>query len=213
MTFRFAAPLYPIVDVSPASRHPAAALATAVLSAGARTVQLRAKRLATGELVATARSLKAIADEVGAGLIINDRADVARLVGAAGVHLGQEDLSPEAARRLLGPDGIIGLSTHNLAELDAALATGVLDYVAFGPIYPTASKEKPDPVQGLGRLVEARRLCPLPLVAIGGITAERTADVLAAGADAVAVIAAICTADDPRAAALEFTAPRGRRRS
>lgn len=213
MTYRFAAPLYPIVDVTAESRHPPAALAAAVLSTGVRTLQLRAKRLPTGRLVVLARALQAIAGAHGADLIINDRADVALLVGAAGIHLGQKDLPPGDARRILGPHRIIGLSTHNLPELADALATGVLDYVAFGPIFPTASKENPDPVQGLEKLAEARRLCPLPLVAIGGITAERAVQVLAAGADAVAVIGAISTAADPRATALAFRVPRDPRRS
>lgn len=213
MTYGFTAPLYPIVDVTAESRHPAPVLAAAVLSTGVRTLQLRAKRLPTGRFVAVARALQAIAGAHGADLIVNDRADVALLVGAAGVHLGQKDLPPGAARRILGPHRVIGLSTHSLPELADALATGVLDYVAFGPIFPTASKENSDPAQGLEKLAEARRLCPLPLVAIGGITAERAADVLAAGADAVAVIGAISTAEDPRAAALEFTTPRDPRRS
>jgi thiamine-phosphate pyrophosphorylase len=213
MTFRFTAPLYPIVDVTPESRHPARVLATAVLSAGVRVIQLRAKRLPTRQLVGTARELKAITDLHGADLIVNDRADVALLVGAAGVHLGQGDLPPEAARRILGPNRVIGLSTHGLRELEVALATGVLDYVAFGPIFPTASKQNPDPVQGLAKLAEARRRCPLPLVAIGGITARRSPEVLDTGVDAVAVIGAISAADDPRAAALEFTTLRDRRRS
>jgi thiamine-phosphate pyrophosphorylase len=204
MTFRFAAPVYPIIDVSPESRHPPEMLAEAVLSAGVCMVQLRAKRLAACRFVETARSLKAVADRHGGKLILNDRADIALLIDADGVHLGQDDLPPETARRLLGPDRIIGFSTHNRAQIEAALRTRVLDYVAFGPVFPTANKENPDHVQGIEGLAEARRICPLPLVAIGGITAERVPSVLGAGADAIAVIGAISAADDPHAAALDL---------
>jgi thiamine-phosphate pyrophosphorylase len=141
--------------------------------------------------------VKALCDRHGAALIVNDRADVAKLVDAHGVHLGQEDLPPAAARRILGPSKVIGFSTHTPAQAEAALAEGVADYLAFGPIFPTSSKTNPDPVQSLDALRAVRRLCPLPLVAIGGITRENIAAVLATGADAAAVIAAIARVDDP----------------
>jgi thiamine-phosphate pyrophosphorylase len=181
--------VYPIADSLP--------LVEAILAGGATLLQLRAKDVPTGELVALARAAQACAESAGALLIINDRVDVAQLVGAAGVHLGQGDLPPAAARAILGPDQVIGFSTHDIDQVDAAVAAGAIDYLAFGPIFPTASKRDPDPVQGLQALAEVRARCPLPLVAIGGITAPTLADVLAAGADAVAMIGAIAGAADP----------------
>jgi thiamine-phosphate pyrophosphorylase len=213
--FRFPDRLYPIVSLAPVAS-PARAtrkrspdptlleLAEAVLAAGPRLIQLRAKGLPTGELVDLARRIKALCDHHGAALIINDRADVARLVDAAGVHLGQTDLAPQAARRILGPAKVIGYSTHSLAQLEAAVAAGAADYLAFGPIFPTGSKDDPDPVQGLPALREVRRACPLALVAIGGITRATLAEVLAAGADAAAVIGAIAAAADPARATREL---------
>jgi thiamine-phosphate pyrophosphorylase len=129
-------------------------------------------------------------------LIINDRADVARLVDAAGVHLGQDDLPARAAREILGPNKIIGFSTHNIAQAEAAAREGIADYIGFGPIYPTTTKEHADPVQGLEGLRLVRSHVKLPIVAIGGIAAGTMRDVLAAGADAVAMIGEIVRAED-----------------
>jgi thiamine-phosphate pyrophosphorylase len=200
---RFAFPdrLYPIADAGAARAGlDVVTLAESILAAGTRLLQLRAKELPSGEFVAVARAVQARARRAGARLIINDRADVARLVGAAGVHLGQDDLPAAAARDMLGSDAIIGLSTHDAAQLDAAVRGGGIDYVAFGPIFPTTSKRNPDPVQGLSALAAVRPRCPMPLVAIGGIDAGSIAAVLAAGADAAAVIGAISGAADPHAA-------------
>lgn len=196
MGFRFPQRLYPIVD--------SVRLAEAVLTAGCRLLQLRLKAQPTGAVVAVARTVQDLAARAGARLIINDRADIARLVGAAGVHLGQDDLPAAVGRELLGPAAVIGVSTHTPAQLEAAVRAGGADYLAFGPIYPTRSKDHPDPAQGLDGLRAARARCPLPLVAIGGITAATLPDVLAAGADAVAVIAAIAHAEDPAAAARDL---------
>jgi len=139
-------------------------------------------------------------------IVINDRADVARLSGAAGVHVGQEDLPPEAVRRLIGPDGIIGLSTHSIAQLDDAM-TRPIDYVAVGPIFGTASKNTGYDAAGL-RLVEeaARRAAPrgLDVVAIGGITLDRAADVIRAGATSVAIISDLLSTGDPRARVSQY---------
>jgi len=200
----FPQPLYPIADAVPG--RDVVGLAAAILAGGARVVQLRAKDAATGELVALARAVKIHADAVGARLIINDRADVARVVDAAGVHLGQDDLPPAAARALLGPDKIVGFSTHTLAQVDEALRAGHFDYLAFGPIFATASKRNPDPVQGVAALRDVRRRCPLPLVAIGGIDASTIGDVIAAGADAAALIGAIAGAHDPALATRDLLA-------
>lgn len=195
MPFSFPEPLYPIADADATSD--VVALADAILAGGARLLQLRVKSAPTGLFVALAGAVKARTDRAGARLIVNDRADVAQLVGAAGVHLGQDDLPPAAARAMLGADAIIGFSTHDLAQVDAALRAGAIDYLAFGPIFATASKRDPDPVQGVARLAAVRARCPLPLVAIGGIGARNLADVIAHGADAVAVIGALAGAPDP----------------
>jgi thiamine-phosphate pyrophosphorylase len=202
MQFRFPHPLYPIADA--AAFPDVIALADAILAGGAKLLQLRAKDVATGELVALARTVKARADRAGARLIINDRADVAKLVGAAGVHLGQDDLPPARARAILDPDQLIGFSTHSPAQMDAALSAGAIDYLAFGPIFATASKRDANPAQGVAALAEVRARCPLPLVAIGGMTESTLADVLAAGADAAAVIGAISGRPDPTVATREL---------
>ena len=152
----------------------------------------------TRELVAVARQLRALTTRHSALLIINDRTDVAKLVDADGVHLGQDDLPPAAARAILGPDKIIGLSTHSLDQAQAAARAGIADYIGFGPIYATTTKEHPDPVQGLAALRVVRRHVHLPIVAIGGITAATMRDVRDAGADAVAMIGDIVGAADVR---------------
>ena len=195
MPFTFPDALYPIADAADA--RDVLALAAAILAGGARFLQLRAKDASTGELLRLARAAKALTDGAGARLIVNDRADVARLVDAAGVHLGQDDLPPAAARAILGPEKVIGFSTHNLDQVDAALHTGAIDYLAFGPIFATASKRNPDPPQGCDAVRIVRPRCALPLVAIGGIDGANLHDVLAAGADAVAVIGAIASTPDP----------------
>ncbi len=219
MTFHFPAPLYPIIDPELSHCSPVE-MAEAVIAAGIRFFQLRVKHEPTRVFVEIARRVQDIAARRHARVIINDRADVAHLVGAAGVHLGRDDLPPLDARALLGPEKLIGLSTHDAEQVAAAVRDGVADYLAFGPIYATRSKEQPDPVQGLTGLSRARARCPLPLVAIGGITSETLGHVLHAGADAVAVIGAIASAADPQAAtrtllaaADSATALRARRRS
>jgi thiamine-phosphate pyrophosphorylase len=127
------------------------------------------------------------------------------MVGADGVHVGQGDLPPAEARRIVGDDAIVGVSTHSLAQLDAALREPV-DYVAIGPVYATASKANPDPVVGPDLVRRARALADRPLVAIGGIEHARAAEVVAAGADGLAVIAALMDAPDLEAAARAFVA-------
>jgi len=203
MPFRFPSPLYPIADA--AAGRDVVALAEQMLAGGARLLQLRAKDATTRALIDVARAVKQRTDRAGARLIVNDRADVAALVGADGVHLGQDDLPPAAARALLGAGAIIGVSTHTLSQVDAAVAAGGIDYLAFGPIFTTASKRNPDPVQGLDVLRRVRQRCTLPLVAIGGIDASTAATVRAAGADAIAVISAIAAATDPMRATRELT--------
>jgi thiamine-phosphate pyrophosphorylase len=197
--FTFPNRLYPIVDTLGDPQLSHVALAQAMLDAGVRFLQLRVKDQSVRRFVEIARAVKAVTDGYRARLIINDRADIAKLIDAAGVHLGQDDLPVSAAHEILGPHKIIGFSTHNVAQAEAAAREGIADYIGFGPIYPTASKERADPVQGLDGLRLVRSRVKLPIVAIGGITAATMPEVLAAGADAVAMIGEIVHAEDVRA--------------
>jgi thiamine-phosphate pyrophosphorylase len=176
-------------------------LARACLEGGATFLQLRAKQTTSGSFLDTAAAIVAICAPFGARLIVNDRADIARLAGAAGVHVGQEDLAPEAVRRILGPQSIVGVSTHTTAQLDAAVREPV-NYVAIGPVFGTASKSTGYDAIGLAMVEQAAARAHargLPVVAIGGITLDRAADVVAAGADSVAVISDLLTRGDPQA--------------
>lgn len=150
-----------------------------------------------------AQALRQAATEAGALLIVNDRCDLAMAVDADGVHLGQEDLPIAYARRILGPGKIIGLSTHSMAQVRAAVAEQP-DYIGFGPVFNTATKADHDPVVGLDGLRAARFLTTLPMFAIGGITADSSRDVMAAGADGVAVISAILNAPNLESAIRNF---------
>jgi thiamine-phosphate pyrophosphorylase len=161
-----------------------------LLAGGARLIQLRDKEASAKELLEAARACLHLTRASGATLIINDRVDVALAADADGVHLGQEDLAVEEAREVLGPEKIIGLSTHSLEEARRALETSA-NYLAIGPVFPTTTKENPAPVVGLELLRAVRALTVRPLVAIGGITLERAPEVMAAGADSVAVISAL----------------------
>lgn len=190
----FESRLYVIVDPLDLEARPSE-LAARALDAGARTIQLRWKTAPTAALLAEAERIAMLARRAAAKFIVNDRADVALAVGADGVHLGQRDLPAEAARSILGPDHLIGLSTHNPAEIEKANHAPV-DYLAFGPIFPTKSKEKADPVQGIAGLERVRALTDKPIVAIGGIGESNLAAVIEAGADAVALIAEIIRAKD-----------------
>jgi thiamine-phosphate pyrophosphorylase len=185
--------LYAITDRS-LSNSTHEEIVRALLAGGARLIQLRDKEAGAKELLDAARACLALTRPAGARLIINDRADVALAADADGVHLGQEDLSVEEARDLLGPAKIVGVSTHSLEQAARALETSA-DYIAFGPIFTTTTKQNPDPVVGLELLRQVRALSDRPLVAIGGITLERAASVLATGADSVAVISALYPID------------------
>ena len=158
---------------------------------GATLIQLREKQMAALEFYEQARAALAVAVRNGAQLIINDRVDVALAVGVHGVHLGQDDMPPEAARRLLGPEMIIGYSTHTVEQALAALELPV-DYIATGPIFQTSTKTDTSPVLGLDGLHAVRQAVgKFPLVAIGGITQANASEVIEAGADSVAVISAV----------------------
>ncbi|HYY94739.1 MAG TPA: thiamine phosphate synthase [Pyrinomonadaceae bacterium] len=186
--------LYPITDCRLSGLSHAEQVAR-LCEGGARVVQLREKHLSPREFFHEAEAALKVARACGAKLIVNDRADIALAVGADGVHLGQDDVPPEAARALLGDGAIIGFSTHG-PEQAAAAARLPVDYVAIGPIFATSSKENPDPSVGLEGVARAREAVGrLPLVAIGGITLENAPSVTGAGADAVAVIGALIVAD------------------
>jgi thiamine-phosphate pyrophosphorylase len=192
------APLYAIADPLDTGRDPVA-LAAALLEGGARLLQLRCKEADTRTLLDVARAIRALTRSAGAVLIINDRPDVARAVEADGVHLGQDDVPVTVARRILPPPAIVGVSTHDASELDAALASAP-DYVAVGPVYATTSKAAALAPRGLELVQAARRRTTLPIVAIGGITTATAAEVRAAGADSVAMIGALTRAPDVAAA-------------
>ncbi len=210
--FRFPARIYPIVDPLGGPPHRAVELAAALLAAGAPLIQLRMKDRPTQEVLEVALELRRRADAHAARLLINDRADIALAAGAAGVHLGQQDLSPADARRILGPQAIIGWSTHDAEQVRAAERMSGIDYIGFGPIFATRNKERPDPVQGVEGLRCVRPLTRLPIAAIGGIVADAVPGILDAGADSVAMIGAICAAADPGAvfARLRAAAERSR---
>jgi thiamine-phosphate pyrophosphorylase len=201
-------PLYAIID--------AALLKTSELSfaemmaeSGVELLQYRNKRATSRELFEASQAISArLSRHAKRGayeprFIVNDRADIALLANGQGVHVGQQDLSVEEARAILGPDKWVGVSTHSLEQLDAADKTSA-NYIAFGPIFPTSSKENPDPVVGLELLREARKHTHKPLVAIGGITLERAADAFHAGADSLAVARDLIVSENPAARAQLF---------
>jgi thiamine-phosphate pyrophosphorylase len=192
----FALPiLYPITDRDLAGGLGHARIVELLCAGGATLVQMREKRLPDRELLAEARAAARIAREAGARLVVNDRADVAALCGADGVHVGTEDLPPREARLILGPGMIVGCSTHGVEEAVAAAKLPV-DYVAIGPVFATAHSSTPREPLGLETVERAARAISLPLVAIGGIDLRNAGEVLSAGARAVAVIGDLMTARD-----------------
>jgi len=199
MTFRIPR-LYAIIDAAQSGSRSSAALAEVLVASGVRLIQYRDKAGSSRQIFDASCEIARRVQQSTGIFIVNDRADIARAVGANGVHLGQDDLRIEQARQALAPGQWAGLSTHNLAqvvEADAAPA----DYIAFGPIFSTRSKERPDPVVGLEGLREARKKTSKPLVAIGGITLANARSVIEAGADSVAVIQDLLGAEDVAARA------------
>lgn len=195
---RLPSPLYAILDRSVAGGRGLPELLEAILKGGARLVQLREKTVPLVELLPLAQRLARQCREAGALFIVNDRADLALAAGADGLHVGQEDLPAGRARALLRPGMILGVSTHDPEQARRAVADGA-DYVAVGAIFPTTTKPSFELV-GPELIRRVRPKIPVPLVGIGGITADNAATVIAAGADAVAVISALCAAPDPEAA-------------
>jgi thiamine-phosphate pyrophosphorylase len=183
---------YAMVDT--AGGHDAVELACILLGAGARIMQLRLKDTGSRDFLAAARAIAALCRERAAILIVNDRVDIAKLAGADGVHVGQQDLPLADARTIMGPDAIVGVSTHSVEQARAAEAGGA-DYLGFGAIYSGGLKNVQN-AQGLDRLRTVRSSVTLPIVAIGGITEATMPDVLAAGADAAAIITDVVRATD-----------------
>jgi thiamine-phosphate pyrophosphorylase len=180
-------PLYAITDVQLSGLSHAQQVA-ALCAGGATLIQLREKVLSPYEFYSQAEEAVRVGHSYDAKVLINDRVDIALAVGADGVHLGQEDLSPAAARSLLGDRAIIGYSTHNAQQAIAALETPI-DYAAVGPIFSTKTKQNPDPEVGLSLLREIRKMVgTIPVVAIGGISIENAREVFDTGADSVAVV-------------------------
>ncbi len=181
----------------------------AALDAGVDAVQLREKDLGGAALLDLAEPLRALTARYRAALLVNDRVDVALAAGADGVHLGRSGMPPAVARRLLGADRLVAVSTHTAAEAVDAAAAGA-DFVVFGPVYWTASKAAYGAPRGVDELRDVAASVPVPVLAIGGLTASRVPEVRAAGAAGVAVISAIIAADDPAAAARGLAAALGR---
>jgi thiamine-phosphate pyrophosphorylase len=194
--------LYVILDAE-LVRGPAPETARQLIAAGVRLLQYRAKNLQARDMLATARQIVELARREKANFFVNDRPDLAYLSGADGVHVGQDDLSVEQSRIIIGQDRWVGVSTHDREQFEQATATSA-DYVAIGPIFATTSKANPDPVVGTELLRQLRPLTKKPIVAIGGIRLERAAEVIEAGADSVAVISDIFAAADPAERARQF---------
>ncbi|HEV2221821.1 MAG TPA: thiamine phosphate synthase [Candidatus Acidoferrales bacterium] len=176
-----------------------------LISAGIELIQYRAKHSSSREYFATCSHLAETLAIRNARFIVNDRPDIAAMVGAGGVHVGQEDLPPDDARRICGSSRWVGVSTHTLEQVRVAAKTSA-DYIAVGPIFSTFTKEKPDAVVGASFIREARKLTEKPIVAIGGITRERAAEVYEAGADSIAVIRDLLETRDLAGRAGEFLA-------
>lgn len=197
--------LYPLVDVAlcRARRIDPLQLLSALLDGGATLLQIRDKDASSGARLARADAALALTRAAGARLIVNDRADLARMCGADGVHVGQDDLPVDEARRIVGGDAIVGISTHDEAQIAAAVRTSAT-YLAVGPIFGTRSKDTGYSARGLDLLRHAARASERPVVAIGGITLERAPETIAAGAASVAVISGLLTGGDPAARARAF---------
>jgi thiamine-phosphate pyrophosphorylase len=206
----FASRLYVVCDADVCARAgwTIGDFVSACFDGGARTVQLRAKSMPGRPFLEAVRDMVARAAAYRALVIVNDRADIARLALAGGVHVGQDDLSPAAVRPLVGRSVAVGLSTHTGAQLGAALNEPI-DYVAIGPVFGTATKDTGYEPVGLTSVADAADRTaarPLPLVAIGGITLDRASDVIRAGADAVAVISDLLATGDPATRVREYLA-------
>ncbi len=194
--------LYAIIDPTLLTMQETA-LAEALAGSGVELIQYRNKTASSRQLFEVSLQLSNFLCPLGVRFIVNDRPDIALLAGAGGVHVGQEDLGVKEARAICGSDRWVGVSTHTLEQVAAADKTSA-NYVAFGPIFPTTTKRNPDTVVGTALLRHARELTAKPLVAIGGITLERAAEVYRAGADSLAVVRDLICAPHPGDRAREF---------
>ena len=187
--------LYAIIDNSIRPELSNIEIAKRVLPGGTKIVQLRGKGLSSKELLEQAREIRELTRKAGATFIVNDRADIAILSDADGVHLGQDDLPIAEARKILGREKLIGISTHNLDQALKAEQEGS-DYIGFGPVFGTKTKADAEEAKGIEALKEVKKKVSIPVIAIGGINLENLKEVIDAGADGVAVISAIVKAEN-----------------
>lgn len=188
--------LHIITDTVRQSRFSCIELAELAIRGGADTIQFRQKNGSTKELISNSQKIKHLCTEAGISFVVNDRLDVAIAVDADGVHLGQDDFPIPLARKILPEDTLIGGSAATIEEVRRCVEEGA-NYVGFGPVFPTSSKEDAGPVSGINKLKEVVDASPVPIIAIGGITPENIREVLEAGAAGIAVISTVCCAEDP----------------
>lgn len=196
-------PLYAILDVAAVDSE--ARIPEVLAENGVGLIQVRDKHASARAVFEASKGLVARLSQKHVRVIVNDRPDIAAMVGAGGVHVGQDDLPVEAARACCGGGLWVGVSTHNLEQFQLAVATSA-DYIAVGPIFPTGTKDNPDPAVGLELIRRARRLTRKRLVAIGGITVQSAESVYRAGADSIAVVSDLLSAPDPALKAGEYIA-------
>ena len=191
--------LHILTDVSLQSRYSHVELTRLAIAGGADTIQLRQKAGSTREMIEIARQMKRLCEQAGVLFIVNDRVDIALASGSDGVHLGQDDFPIPQARDLLGKSSIIGGSAGSIEEARKCLSEGA-DYIGFGPVYATTSKEDAGPAGGIDLLKEVVEVIPLPIIAIGGVDEQNVQDVMATGAYGIAVISAVCCQEYPERA-------------
>jgi len=188
--------LHILTDIQLQDRFSHEELTEMVIAGGADTIQFRQKHGSTRELIETACHMKALCARAGVTFIVNDRVDIALASDADGVHLGQDDFPITLARRLLGDDKIIGGSAGDLKEAMKCVDEGA-DYIGFGPVYPTLSKEDAGPATGIKMMKRLLREINIPVIAIGGVNPENVPGIMSSGSHGIAVISAVCCSDDP----------------
>jgi thiamine-phosphate pyrophosphorylase len=191
--------LHVLTDTALQSRFSHSELAGLAIRGGADTIQYRQKSGSTREMIRIAAQMKQVCSDHGVPLIVNDRVDVAIAAKADGVHLGQDDFPIPLARELLGQEMIIGASASNMEEVEKCLLDGA-DYVGFGPVYPTTSKNDAGLVKGVASLVQVAKAVPVPIIAIGGISLDNVSEILETGIHGIAVISSVCCQEDPEQA-------------
>ncbi len=195
--------VYLVVGPGDCRGRPLTEVVAAALRGGVTLLQLRDKAASEADYLALGRELRALCREAGVPFLVNDRVEAVAALDADGLHVGQQDLAAQAARAAIGPERLLGLSVHDPVQL-AGIAEGAVDYLGVGPVFDTTSKADARPASGAEGIARIRAASALPIVGIGGLTAERAAVPLAAGADGVAVVSAIAGAEDPEAAAREL---------